>query len=253
MAFQFFLIWLHPSDVNVLVHDFRIYPFPEQNAPIHPARLSIVFLERSYPLVPMWSLGLWKALETPEGLLNSTRISLDSGLSLPRKMITPIKTARSQIAEQFDSNIMVNAIGHIAGAMVVLLVENGKLFSRFDREPQFLRLCSPVFQTKYPHIMTWFGWDNLDGDCVSKILESLEVIFKLHQSEPDFDMVKMIYKANGDCFTEYGSKSMLWGKDDEEKHEVVQYTIHLCAEALYLSFCYNQPHQAVYRPLESAA
>ena len=184
-------------------------------------------------------------------------INTDSGLETLKQHNSPLQGTRLQInATHFKSSSVVDSIGYLAGALVILATEKGEVSYVANNSQPLHSICSPNFLSTYNTAMSWFGWHNLTQEklerinrCFSNLSEAEYDSFTLVHSD-EYCLVTLIQAASRQYEQTYGSSMLSFEGGEDGKQYAIECAIHITAEALYFSLFYERPVNAVYRPLE---
>ncbi|RYP66093.1 hypothetical protein DL771_007984 [Monosporascus sp. 5C6A] len=252
--------WLRPKEVDIWVQETRIYPRADISGvgEAEDVRLSIIFDALFGHSTGSWRVEKWKRVQgrLMEDVI--TTVAMSDGSETPKPPNLPLNTAKKQIAAYGYSESTLEAIGHLAGALVILAVEMGELnYITPDRLTQPLSsLCSESFHYAYPTVMAWFGWQTLDAVTFQRICEFFAKIVESQSAEFNAAMsplacLKQLIHAAAEDFEEcFGSAMLLHKGEEDHERDIMEFAIHLSTEALFFSLCSERPRNAVYRPLE---
>lgn len=246
--------WLRPREVDIWVRDFRIYPTVDEPRTTE-VQLSIILTSGPESSRSTWKVERWLRMSKVGDTV--LQINTDNGLEKLKQHNTPLQGTRNQIKNtHFKSDLIVDSIGYVAGALVILASEKGEVNATSLHPQLLLSLCSPNFLSTYGKAMTWFGWQNLTQETLDHItrcfLDSMEAeydSFTLVHSDKHC-LVNLIQAALRKYEQGHGSSMLSLGGNEEDQQYAMELAIHIATEALYFSLLHKRPVNAVYRPLE---
>jgi hypothetical protein len=257
----FFFVWLYPRGVEVLVRRVRVYPTPAQQGPDEDnlIRLSIRLEEPlSNEHDGRWAIQHWTATGGSVPVMFDSDLASQESMDSRRQHSSPLKCARDQISAAISAPA-VDAVGHLAAALVEVVTQSGHLFNKRCTAAQpLMELCSYEWLKSYTAIMARFGWENLDETRRKRTVEVLLARFADGTSYWDgrsgLDVLgSKITHACRHYSETYGKAMLLDGRDaasESGEEGVIEHAIHIAAEALLLAFCAEIPRNLFYRPLE---
>jgi hypothetical protein len=179
----------------------------------------------------------------------------------------PVASTRVQLSN-LVSEQAVDAIGHLAAALVVV-TESGGLRkgstitnSRLPPPLQRLRdICSHNFRQAYPVIMGSFGWEGfLNPTRQQPIEEALATAFTTSMKAVSSNLRQMSSAITNACaiYADKNGHHMLLSPQDIESGDlgeeaVIDFALYLAVEALLLAFHTEIPKHSSYRPLDPFA
>ena len=260
-----FFLWLCPDVTDYLVKGEAVLQNP---------RAKVLIYWTNQP----WEIQLWRPEAQPAKVLVRHKDLGHQPLEQPFHEYYPVKAAKSIIASMIHPNgpEVIDSIGQLAGALVDLAVESGKL--RSDRcshmngtqqnyggdkikAVALIEICSEDFLAVYSTIMERFGWicDNQYHKGKQKIKEVLGRLsmeettsWTTNTSTSSLDLLKSYVLQGYKIFYDNHKKRMLLINDDTLLAAVLEPAIHLAAESLLTSFRGSTKHDSFFRPPENA-
>lgn len=180
-------------------------------------------------------------------------------MDFERQHSSPLESARFQISNTV-SQAAVDAIGHLAAAMVVVATENGYLYDK-DRSTAIpLReVCSHRFLNSYNNMLACFGWEGLlhsdRRDHMAGVLSDTVDNFNFRSGHNELNTLGSLISEACHHYANKYDEPMLLGKRSIEtrglgEDSVIEYAIYLAAEGLLFAFCAEIPKYQLFRPLE---
>jgi len=254
------MVWLRPNEVVVLASDqFTIYPPmpPLDPETQHVDRLSVVIdPTNSDGLRSPWSLKKWTTVSG--GGLAVTVVDFQSPLEKSKQLCSPLSSAIWLIDTQLRSCEATTAIGYLASALVTVAAEVGHVGNSDQsamKSVPLLDICSDQFLNRYTQVMSSFGWLDLDPGRQNAMTAALEKLGNFADDQQhgnnDIDFLgNAIFHALKDYNPENGDLFTLSRGLSDDFRDIIEYSIHVAAEALALSLCEEVPKSARYRPIE---
>lgn len=256
-------VWLRPKEVQVQVRDTLIYPVvrAEDHRESNQIRLCIHLDEpKGNPMNGSWSVQSRKAGRQDVPIVFCLKD--ETNMDFERQHPSPLPSARSQISSTV-SQPAVDAIGHLAAALVIVATEIGYLYDKDRRTARLLEeLCSQKFLTRYNTMLTYFGWEggrgSLDQNRVKSMAEVLSDIvpnFNFWSGHDELNTLgSLIHEACGRYANKF-EKPMLLDREamrieGSGEDTVIEHAIYLAAEVLLFAFCAEMPKHQLYRPFE---
>ncbi|KAK4110817.1 hypothetical protein N656DRAFT_799552 [Canariomyces notabilis] len=250
----FLFIWLRPADVEVFLRTDRVFPTSDQedsNAPGQ-KRLMIRFEDET----ESWHVEVWRAARGPLPVVRF-EVTNRHKTDLYAQHSSPLKSARNMLILNGLSVATVDAIGHLAGAIVAFATESGRL-SHGHESRKLTELCSHYFLEKYNTIMNRFGWDLfLDAGRQDKIKQALMSSQSAFHASTDTGIRGLENWIDRACavYMEEHRMNMLLSPDEIKQGGkvegiVIEHAIHLAGQALMFSMCAEIPMNALFQPAE---
>ena len=245
-------LWLPPKEVDVSVNNFRVYPSVQDKAEGNTIRLSINFVPPRELSSSSWSIKRWESQTKIENLV----VRMNEEFLTAKKHPSPLGTARYQVAISESSEEVVDAVGYLASALVVVATTRGHLINEYgSSEKHLIDLCSDDFLNAYPTMMERFGWRSLNKARRDHTVWAIEGCIDGGNAQPTDDKVDllgtMISLSSRKYFDRFGEPMLT--RNDFREREIVEYAIHVATEALLFSLCFECPKNPKYRPFETNA
>lgn len=252
--------WLRQEETDVCVEGIRILPVEGERR----ARLSINLVRHKdgnsmFGDDARWKIYKWRSTKN---LMPMEEEPDEEDLDKVKRIGQshnhyPMSSARNHMEGSGASNEVVEAAGHLAGALIDTAFEHGYICST-DRSSSLplKELCSDYFQNSYHTIVKLFGWENLDLKRQNLIGEALKSRLKnmLDQGDRKDDvefLVDAIDHSQRRYFNTHGRVMLVGG--DGSFTDAVERAIHLATEALFFSLCFkHQKGQCIDHLLQTA-
>ena len=234
------------------VNNFRVYPSVQDKAEGNTIRLSINFVPPRELSSSSWSIKRWESQTKIENLV----VRMNEEFLTAKKHPSPLGTARYQVAISESSEEVVDAVGYLASALVVVATTRGHLINEYgSSEKHLIDLCSDDFLNAYPTMMERFGWRSLNKARRDHTVWAIEGCIDGGNAQPTDDKVDllgtMISLSSRKYFDRFGEPMLT--RNDFREREIVEYAIHVATEALLFSLCFECPKNPKYRPFETNA
>jgi hypothetical protein len=258
-------VWLLPNEVEVLVGDRRLHlelaqGIQRENDQV---RLSIHLGGTTNPPLggnnnsSSWTITPWERSVDSVPVTISLKDNNSIMEWLEKEHPSPLQCARDQISNEVSAEA-INAIGHLAAALVVVAASSGYLHNKSGTIAQPLKeLCSFRFLEICDKILGRFGWEGLiNPDRQRNIENAISNVIDNSNSwagSNDLDILGSIITSASRFYYDKFGKPMLiprGAKGGSGEEIVIEYAIHLAAEALLFAFCAEMPRHPLYRPLE---
>lgn len=254
------LIWLRPKEVQVLVRKNVIYPDPltMENSQFAKTRLWICLGEA--PGYGAWSIETWTETTGPPSTKIENKLKDADDRDSEKFHALPLYSAKTHIAGQINNKDAIDAIGHLAAALVIVALEKGLLHDiKGHMTRKLLDICSSQFHSTHNTVLSHFGWSDgrIDRSRLENTVKALRDAV-LHGSSSDSRGDKSDEPYLG-CLVEkacriYGTKEnspMLCGGDVDTI--ILEQSVHLAGESLLFALCAKVPpsRNCLYRPLNS--
>jgi len=254
----FVFVWLRPTETAVLLASVRVYPENLTQTQEEEFKPRLIIRFQSNPgrsinrvIVDDWNISTWKATGRVTEVI---RFYDDHEQAGPNPLTSsPWMNARYQIELINHSLPVVNAIGHLAGALVQVVTECASLWNEdFGQERSFLDICSPWYLEGYTTIMKQLGWGDLNIDYQKRIASIIKIKIKKGVNNLSNNNAKTIESLIESCFVDYEksyNESLIVSDGDHMQH-IVDYAVHLAAHAIVSSVYRERPQHLTYWPLE---
>jgi hypothetical protein len=258
IAFAF--VWLRPTETEIFLADIRVYPeTPTQNQKEElKSRLIIRFRQNpghgsNKDAEGDWMISTWKAAAHVTEVIKIDNPTEQAG-SNPLTP-SPWKTARSQIELINHSLPIVNAIGHLAGALIQVVTECGRLWNEdFSADKSLLDICSLWYLKNYTTIMKQFGWSELNHGRQQNIAGLIKTKVEKGEYKQYESNTTTIESLIDDCFVDYEKihqePLLINCSDGDHEGYIIEHAVHLAAHAIISSIYRELPQHVTYWPLQ---
>jgi hypothetical protein len=256
-------VWLRPKEVQVQIRDTLIYPMvqAEDHRESNQIRLYIHLDDpKGNPMNSSWSVQSWKAGRQDVPIVFCLKD--ETNMDFERQHPAPLPSARSQISNTV-SQLAVDAIGHLAGALVIVAAEIGYLYDKDRKTARLLKeLCSQRFLNRYNTMLTFFGWEGREGlldqnrqESMAEVLSDIVPNFNFRSGHDELNTLASLIDEACRRYANKIGKPMLLGREAMKiegsgEDTVIEHAIYLAAEALLFAFCAEMPKYQLYRPFE---
>ncbi|KAI1879692.1 hypothetical protein JX265_002646 [Neoarthrinium moseri] len=250
----FVLLWIRPAETRVFLADMPLYPTREladiQSGGHARPRFLIHLRER---MEDDWSLEIWDATRQPTESIRFEDVPQHAKLKV--ELGFPWVLARRQVELINPRESVVLAIGHLAGALVQIATEHGRLVANGSNGSALLKdICPMWYLGEYTSIMNRLGWNDLTPERqmnMAAIIGEVQLEFKAKDDSEDTDyFASLIFRCISRYNTRFQEPMLIHAREGSHESHIVEHAVHLAAQVVEMTAFRELPTWVTYRPLD---